>query len=338
MYFASPQYLSLLLIILLLALLAWGGYKLRSKQLRRFAAVVQLKQLAPEVSNWRRLVRNSLLLAALASIILMLARPQIETATQKQDTPKGVEVMVAMDISNSMLAEDISPNRLQFTQRTLLRLLDLQRNSKFGLVYFAGNAYMQLPLTTDLAMAQTLIQEASTDMLSNQGTDIEAALNLAASSFSSQREMGRAILLFTDGETHEGEALKAAQKVSEKGIKVYTIAVGSEKGAPIPWQGSFLTDADNKMVITRSNPTLCNEIAQAGGGELFISKKPNTLATQLDEALRKLPQAAMQTSTQSKKELFGWFALIAIVLLLLMECIMPRRNRIFAKLNLFDRL
>lgn len=337
MYFASPEYFYLLFLVLPLLLWAQWGYRLRRRSQCAFAEVPLLKTLKPEASTIRRLVRNGLLLLAIVSIVLMLARPQLQERKETPNEAKGIEAMIALDISNSMLAEDLSPNRLQFAKKTIHRLLDHLSESKIGVVVFAGNAYMQLPITTDITMAKKFVEDAHPEMLSNQGTAIASALNLSLGSFSSRRDVGKAIILFTDGENHEGDALAVAQKAKDQGIKVYTIAVGSEEGAPIPLEDGYLKDGEGRVVLSKSNPTMCKEIAEAGGGEMLSGKNVSTLSSKIHDELKKLPQAVVNASSESKHELFGWFALVAIVALIVMECIMLRKNRIFAKLKLFDR-
>lgn len=337
MYFAQPEYFYLLFLLLPLALLAEWGYRLRRRSQRQFAQVPLLKALKPEASTARRMVRNGLMLLSLAALVAALARPQLQDRKEATNEAKGIEAMIALDISNSMLAKDLSPNRLQFAKLTLHRLLDHLAESKVGVVVFAGNAYMQLPITTDLAMAKKLVDDATPDMLSNQGTAIASAIDLSLGSFSNRRDVGKAIIVFTDGENHEGDALTAAKKARDQGVKVYTIAVGSEEGAPIPQDDGYLMDAEGKMVLSKSNPQMCKEIAQAGDGGMLGGKSISSLSSKIYDELKKLPQAVVSTTAEAKHELFGWFILLALLLLIAMECTLLRKNRLLARLRLFDR-
>ena len=212
MYFVQPEYFYLLFILIPLVLLAQWGYRSRRRSQRQFAQVPLLKALKPEASTLRRIVRNGLMLLSTACLVAALARPQLQERKENPGEAKGIEAMIALDISNSMLAEDLSPNRLQFAKLTIHRLLDHLAESKVGVVVFAGNAYMQLPITTDLAMAKKMVDDANPDMLSNQGTAIASAIDLSLGSFSDRRDVGKAIIVFTDGENHEGDALEAAKK------------------------------------------------------------------------------------------------------------------------------
>ena len=322
MYFVQPEYFYLLFILIPLVLLAQWGYRSRRRSQRQFAQVPLLKALKPEASTLRRIVRNGLMLLSIACLVAALARPQLQERKENPGEAKGIEAMIALDISNSMLAEDLSPNRLQFAKLTIHRLLDYLAESKVGVVVFAGNAYMQL---------------ANPDMLSNQGTAIASAIDLSLGSFSDRHDVGKAIILFTDGENHEGDALEAAKKAKSQGVKVYTIAVGSEEGAPIPQDNGYLMDEEGKMVLSKSNPEMCKEIAQAGDGGMLVGKSVSSLSSKIYDELKKLPQAVVNTATETKHELFGWFVFAALLLLVAMECIQLRKNRFLARLRLFDR-
>ena len=337
MYFVQPEYFYLLFLLIPLVLLAQWGYRSRRRSQRQFAQVPLLKALKPEASTLRRIVRNGLMLLSIACLVAALARPQLQERKENPGEAKGIEAMIALDISNSMLAEDLSPNRLQFAKLTIHRLLDYLAESKVGVVVFAGNAYMQLPITTDLAMAKKMVDDANPDMLSNQGTAIASAIDLSLGSFSDRHDVGKAIILFTDGENHEGDALEAAKKAKSQGVKVYTIAVGSEEGAPIPQDNGYLMDEEGKMVLSKSNPQMCKEIAQAGDGGMLVGKSVSSLSSKIYDELKKLPQAVVNASTETKHELFGWFVFAALLLLVAMECIQLRKNRFLARLRLFDR-
>lgn len=347
MYFAQPEYLWLLLLFIPLIAISYIGGVMRRKQQKRFASAHLLRSLQPEAAPHRRVVRNSLLMLTLAMLVLMLARPQMQKKTEQPNEEKGIEAIIALDISNSMLAEDLRPNRLTFAKMTINKLVSLLNQSKVGVVVFAGGAYMQLPITTDLDMVRTFVLDADPTMISNQGSAIGSAIEMSVPSFSQRRDVGKAIIIFTDGEDHDGNAIEAAKKAAQLGIKVYTIAIGSSEGAPIPLsqedrlsnreqQGNYLLDEEGKMVVTKANPQMCKDIATAGEGALLKGTSVGSLASKINDELKKLPQAVVVTNSEGKHELFGWFACAGIILLLIMEMILLRRNRFFARIKLFD--
>ncbi len=338
MYFAAPQYLWLLL--LLIPLVGLGGidlYRRRKEQLR-YAESSFLDQLQPEASNARRIVRHLLLLLALSSVILMLARPQQTLSSEKPKEEMGIEAVIALDISNSMLAKDLSPNRLSFAKLSLLKLVDKLDKSKIGIIVFAGSAHTQLPITTDLNMVKSFLQDADPEMISNQGSAIGRAIDLAIPSFSHRKDVGKAIIIFSDGETHDSDALERSKMAFAQGIKIYTASIGTTQGAPIPLSGQdeYLLDENGQQVITCANPDICEELAAIGGGAFVQGGNASALATKMYKELQKLPQAVVTNYTENRHELFGWFAFVALVLLLVMEVILPRKNRFFARIKLFN--
>lgn len=265
-YLAQSQYLLLLLIVPLL-FVAYALYlRARRKRLARFGSPELVSQLMPDASTGKGWLKISLLAAAWFFFVIGLARPQLG-ARLKEHQSQGVEVMVALDVSNSMLAEDYSPNRLERSKLAISRLVDKLQGDRIGLVVFAGEAFVQLPITADYVSAKVFLKSIDTESVPIQGTSLSEALMASARSFSTQSERSRAIILITDGEDHEGEAIEAARAIAEQGIRIYCIGVGSPQGKPIPKNGSLLKDASGEIVVTRLNEEILQEIAGAGNGK-----------------------------------------------------------------------
>ena len=246
-YLAQSQYLLLLLIVPLL-FVAYALYlRARRKRLARFGSPELVSQLMPDASTGKGWLKISLLAAAWFFFVIGLARPQLG-ARLKEHQSQGVEVMVALDVSNSMLAEDYSPNRLERSKLAISRLVDKLQGDRIGLVVFAGEAFVQLPITADYVSAKVFLKSIDTESVPIQGTALSEALMASARSFSTQSERSRAIILITDGEDHEGEAIEAARAIAEQGIRIYCIGVGSPQGKPIPKNGSLLKDASGEIV------------------------------------------------------------------------------------------
>lgn len=237
MKFASPEYFYLLIAVpVLLAVYIYSNYR-RNRNLRLYGDVNLLKSLMPDVSVYRPGLKFWLSLAALVLIVITLARPQFGSKKETV-TRQGIEVVIALDISNSMMAEDIAPNRLEKAKKIISRLIDKFENDKVGLIVFAGDAFVQLPITNDFISAKMFLETISPALISRQGTDIGGAISLAMKSFTSTEGVGKAIILITDGENHEGGAEEAAKMATEKGMNVYVMGIGSLEGAPIPADGS----------------------------------------------------------------------------------------------------
>ena len=240
--FENPIYLYLLVLIPMLVLLRRVMQKNRKKRLKKFGDLDLLKSLMPDVSNTRRAVKFWLLMAALALIIVMLARPQMGSKISNE-TRNGIEAIIALDISNSMMAEDVVPSRLDKSKMLIENMVDNFTNDKVGLVVFAGDAFIQLPITSDYVSAKMFMQNTTPSLIASQGTNIAEAIRMASSSFTKAENIGRAIIVITDGEDHEGGAEEAAAAAKKKGINVFVLGVGSTKGSLIPdGQGGYMKD------------------------------------------------------------------------------------------------
>ena len=255
--FENPIFLYLLLLIPLLALVRYLYQRDRKAKIKRFGDPDLLQTMMSGVSKYRPAVKFWLLEAALALFIVMMARPQFGSRIHREKR-QGIEAMICMDISNSMLAEDVVPSRLDKSKMLMENLVDHFDSDKVGLVVYAGDAFVQMPITADYVSAKMFMQNINPSLIAAQGTDIATAIDLAMKSFTQDEKAGKAIILITDGEDHEGQAMAAAQAAKEKGIRVFILGIGTSKGAPIPMpDGHYLTDRSGETVMTRLNDDMC---------------------------------------------------------------------------------
>ena len=336
--FEEPTYLYLLAVIPILALMRWMLDRKQHKRLKKFGDPELLRQLMPDVSRWRPTVKFWILEGALALVVVMLARPQMGTRISHEKRT-GIETIIAMDISNSMLAEDVTPSRLDRTKMMVENLVDNFTDDKIGLIVFAGDAFVQLPITSDYVSAKMFLSDIHPSLIATQGTDIATAINMAANSFTQQQGVGKAIIVVTDGEDHEGGALEAAQDAKKKGMRVYVLGVGSPNGAPIPFgNGDYMKDNTGNTVMTKLNEEMCRQIAEAGGGVYIHVENNSNAQQQLDNELSKLAKKEMQSTIYSEyDEQFQAFGVIAIILLIIEICIFDRKNPIAKRINVFGR-
>jgi Ca-activated chloride channel family protein len=335
--FEDPIYLWLLLLIPVLALIRFVTYHSQKKKLRKFGDPKLLKELMPDVSRFRPFVKFWILQAALALLVIMLARPQMGTKIS-QEKRTGIETIIALDISNSMLAEDIVPSRLDRSKMMVENLVDHFTNDKIGLIVFAGDAFIQLPITSDYVSAKMFLSSIDPSMIATQGTDIATAINMATNSFTQEEGIGKAIIVITDGEDHEGGALEAAEAAKKKGMRVYVLGVGSSNGAPIPIPGTgdYMKDNTGNTVMSALNEEMCKQVAAAGGG-VYIHVENNSAAQQqLDNELDKLAKKETSTTVYSDyDEQFQAFGILALLLLIVEILLLDRRNPLLKRISLF---
>ena len=336
--FEEPAYLYLLLLLpLLVAFYLFSNYR-RRKAIRKFGDPVLMAQLMPDVSKYRPDVKFWLVFTAIGLFAVLLARPQFGSKLETVKR-KGVEVMIALDISNSMLAQDVQPSRLEKAKRLISKLVDGMENDKVGMIVFAGDAFTQLPITSDYISAKMFLESINPSLISKQGTAIGAAISLAARSFTPQEGVGRAIVVITDGENHEDDAVKAAAAAAEKGIHVNIVGMGDPKGSPIPVDGSnnYMKDKDGNVVITKLNEEMCQEIAAAGHGTYVRADNTNSALRALQKEIDKMNKSELDSKVYSEyDERFQTFAWIALILLLVDFMTLDRKNRIFRKVKLFS--
>ncbi len=336
--FENPIYLWLLLIIPILIILKIMMWYVQRKKLSRIGNPTLLKELMPDVSRFRPWVKFLLLITALSSLILTLARPQFGSKISHEKR-NGIEAIIALDISNSMLAQDVQPSRLDKSKLMIENLINSFINDKIGLVVFAGEAYVQLPITSDYVSAKMFLSDITPSLISAQGTDIARAIRVSLSSFTQQKGVGKAIILITDGEDNEGGALEAVKEAKEKGVNVFILGVGDSKGAPIPLgNGEYLKDNHGQTVMTALNEKMCKEIAQAGSGTYIHIDNTSLAQEQLNNELSKLQKGDSDAVVYSEyNEQFQIVALLSFILLLIEVCLLERKNPLFKRFNLFKR-
>ena len=336
--FANPDILYLLLLLpLIVALYLYSNHR-RRQNIRKYGDPSLLKELMPTISKYRPDVKFWLMFSALALIGVMLARPQFGS---KMETVKrsGVETVIALDISNSMLAEDVTPSRLEKAKKLISRLIDTFNNDKVGLNVFAGEAFTQLPITSDYISAKMFLESINPSLISTQGTDIGAAIRLAMKSFTPNDGVGRAIIVITDGENHEGGAIEAAQEAAEKNMQVFILGIGSPEGSPIPVESGsndFRRDSKGDIIVTKLNEQMCQEIAKAGNGVYIRVDNSNSAEKVLNEEIAKLAKSDVESQIFTEfDEQFQALAWLILILLIIEMLILERKNPLFKNVRLF---
>lgn len=335
--FADPTYLYALIILPFLAIFYFYSNYRRRRNIRKYGDPELINALMPEVSKYRPDVKFWIVFLAFGLIVIMLARPQFGS---KMETVKrsGVETVIALDISNSMLAQDVTPSRLDKSKKLISRMVDEFTNDKVGLIVFAGDAFTQLPITSDYISAKMFLESITPSLIASQGTDIGGAIRLAMKSFTPQEGVGRAIIVITDGENHEGGAIEAAKEAAGKGMQVYVLGVGSPDGSPIPVEGSnnFRKDRDGNVIVTRLNEEMCQEIAKAGNGAYIRVDNSNSAQRALQKEIDKLAKADVESTVYTEfDEQFQAIAWIIFFLLLIEMLILEKKNPLFKNIKLF---
>lgn len=334
--FENPAFLYLLIIIPVIIVIRLLEMRKRKLKLKKFGDLSLLKQLMPDVSSSRKSLKFWLMVAALALLIVMLARPQMGTKIS-QEKRKGIEVIISLDISNSMRAEDVVPSRLDKSKMLVENMVDNFTNDKVGLVVFAGDAFIQLPITSDYVSAKMFLQNTDPSLIATQGTDLAGAIELSSKSFTQQDKVGRAILIITDGEDHEGGAIEAAEKARKNGIRVFVLGVGSTKGSPVPdGNGGYMKDNSGQEVISALNEEMCKQVAQAGGGAYIHVDNTSLAQRQLNDELTKLQKGDISSVVYSEyDEQFQAVGILMLILLIIEMLILERKNPFFKKIKLF---
>ena len=327
--FESPQYLYLLLVLLALTAIHYYIIYRKKQQVKRFGDPELTRQLFMGVSRWRPEVKFWLAMAALASFIVALARPQFGTRLDTRER-MGIEAIIALDVSNSMLAEDVKPNRLEKAKMMVSNMVNGMRDDKIGLVVFAGQAFVQLPITSDYVSAKMFLETISPAMISVQGTDVAEAINLSMRSFTQQEDVSRAIFVITDGEDNEARGVEAAKQAAEQGVRVYVLGIGNPGGAPIPIPGSghYIIDDEGNTVISKLSEEMCREIATAGGGSYIYVDNSSSAQKKLSEQLDRLSKAKIESQIYSEyDEQFQGFILIGLLFLLIDVLLLERESK-----------
>ena len=337
--FARPEYLYLLALVPVLIGFFYYALIIKSKRLKTLGNKALLRTLMPEASHIRPRVKFYLLLIAFILSVFMMAGPQFGSKLEKQKR-QGVELVIAVDVSNSMLSQDLKPDRMSRAKRVLNTLIDNLQNDKVALMIFAGDAYVQMPLTTDVSSAKMFLSNINPGMVPVQGTAIGMAIKRSMQLFSNQDSgAGKSIIIITDGENHEDDAVKMAEEAFKQGITVQVMGVGTPEGAPIPIAGtqSFRKDRDGNVVVTKLNESMCKEIAAAGGGAYVRVDNTSAAVRALSSELEKLSKSEIESQvyTQYNEQ---YIAIAWIVLaLLVVECLfLERKNPLFKNIKLFS--
>lgn len=334
--FESPTYLYLLILVPVIVLLWLFNQYRRKKKLEKFGNPDLLNRLMPDVSSSRRSLKFWLMVSVLSLIIVMLARPQMG-AKISQDKRRGIEVIIALDISNSMRATDVEPSRLEKSKMLIENMVENFTEDKIGLVVFAGEAFVQLPITSDYVSAKMFLQNTDPSLIAAQGTDLSAALQVSSKSFTQQDKIGRAIIVITDGEDHEGGAVEIAKKIKKSGVRVFVLGVGSSKGSPVPdGNGGYIKDNTGQEVISALNEDMCRQVAEAGGGTYIHVDNSNFAQKKLNEELTKLQKGDIANVIYSEyDEQFQAVAILALVILIIETLVYESKNPFLRKMKLF---
>ena len=343
--FAQILYLYGLVLVPFLILFYVLMVKRKKNALKVFADGSLLNRLTNSFSKSRPGWKFTLVIISYILIILALSRPQIGSKVVKAEK-KGVDLMIVLDVSNSMLCEDIQPSRLQRSKQAISKLIDKLDNDRLGIIVFAGKAYIQLPITSDYTAAKMFLETINTDIMPEQGTAIGNAIELATESFDSEKEKGKiknnkAIIIITDGENHEDNAVEEAEKAHAKGIKVSTIGMGLPDGAPIPilnggLKVGYKKDRENNTIISKLDEPMLQKIANAGKGVYIRANNSNAGLQSIFEEISKLDKVEFDSKTFSDYEdRFQYFVGIALFLLIMDLLILNRKSKYFSKINLF---
>ncbi len=342
--FANPEYLYLLILILVIFGLFLLSRMIRAKNIRKYGNPALLEAQMPDVSKYKPWIKISIQLVALALIVIILARPRA-MGNSKAETinVQGIEVMVALDVSNSMLASSTDdPNgisRLQQAKLLLEKLIDKLGNDKVGLIVFAGDAYTQIPITADFVSAKMFLSNIEPSMVPTQGTAIGAAIKMAANSFTADDKIQKSIILITDGENHEDDAVEAAKDAHDKGIQINVLGVGTPKGAPIPigGKGNYMKDESGNIVITQPNEQIAQDVANAGKG-IYVSGTNRDALNVLDARLKELSKSNISKNVFSPNdEQFPVFAWVALALLICDIFVLDRKISWLKNINFFSK-
>lgn len=324
------------LIILFLGVLIW-----KKTTQKRFADLVLLKKLSPNQSTFKSVLKIIVISLALVCIIIALVNPKMGT---KLETVKreGVDIVFALDVSKSMLAEDIAPNRLDKSKQLVTQIINNLASDRIGIIAYAASAFPQLPITTDYAAGKMFLQSMNTDMLSSQGTAIYEAIELAKTYYNDEEQTNRVLFIVSDGEDHQGNVKVIAEEAAKEGIKIFTIGVGSEKGGPIPLKRnsivqSYKKNSQGATVITKLNKTILQEIANEANGVYIDGRNTKQVVEEVTEILQNMDKKEFEAKQFADfKDQFQWFLGAGLLLLFLDIFLLERKTSWVKKLNLFN--
>ncbi|MCF0177978.1 MAG: VWA domain-containing protein [Bacteroidales bacterium] len=314
---AQPQYLLLLLLIPLFFVMQWIMHRRHKKAMSALGDIKIVNMLMPDFSTGRGWLKMVLFSFAFIFFVIGLSRPQMGARLKERES-KGVEIIIALDVSNSMLAEDFTPNRLERAKLAISRLVDKLQGDRIGLVIFAGESFIQLPVTTDYVSAKVFLNSINTNSIPIQGTAIAEALLTSARSFSTQSSASRAIILITDGEDHEGEVLEVAKDIADAGVRIYCIGIGSPEGKPIPVGGTLLKDKEGNIVVSKLDEPILREIASTGNGDYVRAGSGEFGLNPIIDNIKKMDKEEFNSVVfEDFNEQFPYFFAIALFFLII---------------------
>jgi Ca-activated chloride channel family protein len=337
--FQDPKYLWLLILPAIIIILFIIANYLNQRNIKKIGNIKLLKLLIPNISLARKIWKLVFICLALASMVIALARPQFASKLE-EITTQGIEIIVALDVSNSMMAQDIKPNRLSNAKRFIEKTLGKLKNDKFGLIVFAGDALVQMPITNDVNSARIYLSTINTNMVPVQGTSISKALDLASKSFSKDAESSKVIILITDGENHEGDVVSIAKNLKEKNIKVFTIGVGLPSGAPIPETNGkgFMKDREGNVVMSIPDEATLIKVANITDGiYVRMGNSPNSTDIIFEELSKIDKNEIVKQQYSDYEDKFIYFVLLALILLIADSLLSERKNDAFKNIRLFNR-
>lgn len=338
----NSYYLYGLLLIPFLILIFSLKIKWRKKTLKKVGDDLLLKRLMPDASRKNPVVKFTLLVLAYIFLIIGLANPQIGSKIEKVKR-KGIDLMICLDVSNSMLAQDIKPNRLECAKQSISKLIDKLQGDRIGIIVFAGKAYTQLPITTDYGAAKMFLSTINTDIVPVQGTAISAAINLASKSFNNDKH-NKAIVIITDGEDHEGDVFKSINYAKEKNIKIFTIGMGLPDGAPIPEydknhrQTGFKKNRQGNTIITKLNESMLQQIASEGKGIYVRANNSSAGLQKVFRNINKINKSEIESKMYTDYEdRFQYFIFPAFILLVIELLIYEKKIKLFKNIKIFKK-
>lgn len=313
----------------------------KHKTQKKFAKTTTLKKLSPNQSLFKSILKILVLSLAFASIVIALVNPKIGTKLETVRS-EGVDIVFAVDVSKSMLAEDVAPNRLDKAKQLVTQIINNLVSDRVGIIAYAGRAFPQLPITTDYAAAKMFLQSMNTDMLSSQGTAINEAIKLATTYFDDEEQTNRILIIISDGEDHSNVAIDAAEEAAAQGIRIFTIGVGDVKGGPIPIKRNgvvlnYKKDSEGETVITRLDEETLKNIAKSANGAYINGKNTNDVINEIKDVLSKMDKKEFEAKQFADfKDQFQWFLAAAIFLLFLDIFFLERKTGWLKRLNLFN--
>lgn len=338
--FAHSEYLFALALLPVLIAIFLLALRWRKRSLHRFGNPALLQQLIPDMGKYKRTLKFMLVVLSLACVMLGIANPQIGTKMEEVKR-EGVDIMIALDVSNSMKAEDLKPNRLENAKQEIAHLIDHLQNDRIGLIVFGGDSYLQLPLTTDYSAARLILSTIDVDAVPVPGTAIGSAIRLAMKSFIAGETKHKVIVLITDGENHEDDAIAAAKEAANEGVVIHTIGMGSPDGAPIPQyqnnvQVGFKKDADGNVVVTKLDEQGMQQIADAGGGKYIRGTNQQDELDIIFKAVQTMEKKEFGSKVFTDYEdRFQYLLGLGLLFLVVEFFVSERRNRLISSWNIF---